>query len=102
MTVLLPLGAASKGKLRVVGFMSGSGTNLEKILESQQQPDCPYEVVVIFTDNQQSRAQEISKKSNIPYRENDINQFYQKYQRPRSDMHVRELFDLQTCHLLQP
>ena len=48
--------------MRVAGFMSGSGTNLVKILEKQDElartpGGSPYEIVVVFTDNAGGNAE---------------------------------------------
>ncbi len=68
-------------KMRIAGFMSGSGTNMIRILEHgemMQNKDgfSPYKVVVIFSDNLKSKAEEIGKKYKIPVKINDISEFY--------------------------
>lgn len=93
-----PLHDPAKGKLRVVGFMSGAGSNLRKILDNQD----GYEVVAIFTDCCTSRACEIGKDFDIPVICRDVQGFYKRSNRPRGDLKIRAVFDLQTVGLLQP
>ncbi len=57
--------------MRVAGFMSGSGTNLVKILEWQAEQDrepagSPFRVAVIFTDNPESNAARIGEENGVP------------------------------------
>jgi folate-dependent phosphoribosylglycinamide formyltransferase PurN len=65
---------------RVLIFMSGSGTNAEKLLESISGHESPPWIpVAILSDNpQRSRAAEIAKKHAIPFIEHDIKKFYQE------------------------
>lgn len=59
-------------------FISGSGSNAEKILEFQQKKcNSSWKAVVIVTDNPlKSRATEIANKYNLPCVALDIRQFY--------------------------
>jgi len=52
-----------KGKALIAQFMSGSGTNVEKVLEQEKEMEgrCPYETVVIITDDKRSNALKIGK-----------------------------------------
>ena len=61
MVALQKLYNPANGLMRVAGFMSGSGTNLRKIIEYEralirEQAGSPYEVVVIFSDNPESNG----------------------------------------------
>jgi folate-dependent phosphoribosylglycinamide formyltransferase PurN len=49
-------------KARIAQFMSGSGTNVRKVLEQETELGrlCPYETVVIVTDDRRSKAEEIA------------------------------------------
>lgn len=49
-------------KARVAQFMSGSGTNVRKVLEQEVNLGrcCPYETVVIVTDDKRCKAAEIA------------------------------------------
>ncbi|HOK03709.1 MAG TPA: formyltransferase family protein [Victivallales bacterium] len=60
---------------RAVIFMSGSGTNAEKLLESLKNSPT-WEAALILTDNPQSRAFEIGQRFKIPAILHDIRRFY--------------------------
>ena len=95
-----------KGLMRVVCFMSGSGTNVRKIIEHQiklknEREKSPYEVVVIFTDNpENSNARIIAQEYGIPLESNDIEKFYDG--RNIKDMKIREEFDKKALVLIKP
>ncbi|MFA6566658.1 MAG: hypothetical protein WCS96_00455 [Victivallales bacterium] len=70
-----------KGKVpQAAIFMSGSGSNAEKLLESiSKQGDRPWNASMIFTDAPlKSRAAKIAENYEIPYFELDILEFYRK------------------------
>jgi folate-dependent phosphoribosylglycinamide formyltransferase PurN len=94
------------GELRAAGFMSGSGTNLRRVLEHEsklrkEQGYSPYRVVVIFSDNCVSQAQEIGKDFNIPVVMRDIKAFYRARGIPKRDMSLRPEFDRETVKALK-
>ena len=62
--------------LRVAAFMSGSGTNVIKLLEA---PAPSYEVVFIFSDtaSEQCRGQEIARRFGLPYFAYDVRRFHE-------------------------
>ncbi|MBN2532143.1 MAG: hypothetical protein JXB88_04595 [Spirochaetales bacterium] len=95
------------GELKAVGLMSGSGTNIHKILEHEtrlrkERGNSPFRVVVIFTDNFDSHAQEIGKDFNLPVITRDIKAFYKAHNLPRRDMSLRPDFDRETLKALKP
>jgi len=58
------------GRMRVAGLMSGSGSNLRKIIEhgrtiESREGRAPYQVVVIFSDNPASNAENIGSDYDI-------------------------------------
>lgn len=93
--------------VRVCGFISGSGTNLVHIIEHQYELQDRvgrpvYEVVLIFTDNKDSRAEEISSKHKIPCICKDINDFYQgRGHKNKRDLSLRPEFDLGTVEAIR-
>lgn len=95
--MLTPLFQGKK-QMRIAALMSGSGTNLERILEHKTGA---YKVVVILTDNKESNARKIAEKHRIPYEENDINAFYEAKGKPKKDLSVRAEFDAITLNRLQ-
>lgn len=96
----------ASGPMRVAGLMSGSGTNLRRILERQHElaseKNSPFEVVVIFSDNAASQANTIGRDFDIPVVTRDIGAFYKKRARPRSDLQLRAEFDRATVKALAP
>ena len=100
-----PLFDPKKQPMRVACFMSGSGTNVRKIIEYQvklkkERGKSPYEVVVIFTDNPESNAKKIAEEYGIPLEVNDIKKFY--HGRDIKDKSIREEFDKKTLELIKP
>lgn len=87
------------GSLKIIGFMSGLGSNLRKILEAQSGN---YEVVAIFSDSWDSHACEIGRDFDVPVICKDIRGFYNKKNKPRGDLRIREEFDQQVVELLWP
>ena len=95
--------------MRVACFMSGTGTNVMKIIEHQlsynsRGENCPYETALIFTDVKDERvnragrkrcyAKDISEKFQIPYVCNDVRDFYRsKGRKTIRDLSLRPEFD---------
>lgn len=86
-------------KMRVAGFMSGSGSNLKKIIERSE---APYEVVVIFSDNPESNAKNIGNQYGIPVITRDMTEFYKEKNKPITDLEVRREFDSMTVDSIGP
>lgn len=104
--MLAPIYDPKKGRMRVVGLMSGSGKSLLTVIEQQielnKKGDCPYEVVAIFSDNPKSKAEEIGKNYNIPVIIRDIRAFYLEHKTKITDKKLREKYDLETIKALSP
>ena len=97
----------SGGQMRVAAFISGSGTNLEKIIGHQRRLEgdkgrAPFAVAVIFTDNYKSRACEIGAAHDLPVVVRDIAAFYQRRGKPRNDLSIRPEYDAMTVEVLRP
>ena len=93
----------AKGQMRVAGFMSGSGSNLRKIIEfeknynkTKNKVSSPFKVVVIFSDTYNSNASLIGKDYDIPVVIRDLKAFCASRGMKRSDMKTREEFDRNT------
>ena len=104
---LEPLYDPKRGPLRVVGLMSGSGTNLRRILEHEarlkkERGDSPFRVAVIFSDSSESKAAEIGRDYDLPVITRDIRAFYQARGRKKSDLSLRPDFDRETVRALSP
>lgn len=104
-----PRGEAGR-PMRVAGFMSGSGTNIRKILEKQkaleqEEGKSPYKLVLLFSDVEdpaKCKIREIATEYNLPYRINDIWTFYRsRGHTTKRDMNVRKEFDKETLEYLQ-
>jgi len=91
---------SESGRMRVAGLMSGSGSNLRKIIEHGRR--APYEVVVIFSDNPASNAEKIGNDYSIPVVVRDISSFYNERGKPRKDLSIRAEFDEGTVDALKP
>ncbi len=107
--MLRPLYSPRPGRpMRVAGFMSGSGTNLVKILERQEnlgrEPEgCLYEVVVVFTDNPASNAAEIAQSRGLPLAVEDVLAFYRsRGHSTKKDLSLRPEFDRRVLDALGP
>lgn len=107
MVKLTPLYDPSNGQMRVVGLLSGSGSNIRKIIEFEKQLKIergasPFSMVVLFSDNSESNAVKIGKDFDIPVVVRDIIGFYAARGKPRRDMQVRAEFDRETVNALAP
>lgn len=89
--------------MRIAAFMSGTGSNLRKIL--QEEAGSNYEIVMIFTDTaDESRcnAKEIAAESGVPLYCSDIRAYYrERGHNDRKDMGVREEYDGETADILK-
>ncbi|MBU1975737.1 MAG: hypothetical protein KKG59_05015 [Nanoarchaeota archaeon] len=99
--------------MRLAIFMSGSGSNAEKIIEEhlrqRETGDVSFEPVVMFTDNHESRAAEIAGKKfknqgfQIPLVVNPIDRFYARHfmsDGTLKNMDMRGQYDMQNGNTL--
>lgn len=105
--MITPFHDPAEGPLRVVGLMSGSGTNIRKIIEHQkylekEEGASPFEMVVLFSDRWDSNATRIGNEYDIPVLTRDIGGFYTKKGKRRSDLSIRPEFDQATANALEP
>ena len=74
--------APRKSPMRVAAFMSGTGSNLRRILEMQKKMEndggSPFEVVMIFSDRQDSNAGQIAAENGISHYCSDRKEYYGK------------------------
>lgn len=92
------------GRMRVACFMSGSGTNVAKIIEYQRELSghSPFEVAVIFTDNKDSKAPILAERFSLPYVCRDIMEFYRERGHvTRRDLSLRPEYDAGTVDSLE-
>ncbi len=99
-TDLRPLHDPGDGVLLAAGFMSGSGTNLRRILEHQKRLEsaggCPFRVAVVFSDSRGGSAVEIGADFGVPVITRDISDWYAERGRPRRDLSIRGEYDEET------
>lgn len=105
--MIKPIHNPAEGPLKLVGLMSGSGTNIRKILEHQikleKQPGAsPFKIVVLFSDNGSSNASKIGMEFDIPVITRDIAGFYARRGKKRNDLTIRPEFDAETVKALSP
>lgn len=101
-----PLHDPQAGIMRVAGFMSGSGTNLRRILEYERglegEGGSPFRVVVIFSDSCNSNAVKIGADFDLPVVTRDITAYYRARGRKKKDLTIRPGFDEATVRALKP
>ena len=95
------------GQMRMVGLMSGSGSNLRKILEFERQlteerGTSPFKMVAIFSNRKQSNAVNIAVDYDLPAIVRGIGKFYKVRGKPLTDLATREEFDWETVCALEP
>ncbi len=87
--------------MKIACFMSGSGTNVIKILENQSQKgsSCPYKVVLLFSDifdpsSEKCKAQPIASQYGVDCKYSDIMEFYRRHgQQTKRDLSFRPEYD---------
>jgi len=94
-------------KMRVAGFMSGSGTNIRKILEYQEKlgDKSPYELVFLFSnvpDPNKCKIREIAREYNLEFKINSLKEFYiKKGINNFRDLKIRREYDKITVEWLK-
>ncbi|MHA1268445.1 MAG: phosphoribosylglycinamide formyltransferase [Candidatus Helarchaeota archaeon] len=97
----------NKRPMKLAGFMSGSGTNIRKIIEYQKQfqEEPPYELVFLFSNNpnpSKCRIKEIASEYNIEYKINSLKDFYEKKGlKDYRNLEVRKEYDKITTNWLK-
>lgn len=99
--------------MRVAAFMSGSGTNIMKLIEREKALKAkagysPFEVIFIFSDRSDGfcHGERIAYETGIPYFSNDIRSFYRLRETKRTvatseGLSVRREYDLVTGRLIK-
>src|SRR3989338_1288076 len=93
------------GQMKIIGLMSGSGSNLRKIIEQElslkkENGYSPYHVVAIFSDNYESKALMVGKDYDLPVIVRDIKSFYAVRGKSRKDLIVRQEYDSESVKAL--
>jgi folate-dependent phosphoribosylglycinamide formyltransferase PurN len=97
--------AKELGPMNVAGFMSGSGTNLVKLIEyeqrlKQERGESPYHVAVIFSDNPDSNAVKIGSRFAIPTFTYSLESFCAKNGVSIKDMGARAEYEKRTRRVI--
>ncbi len=105
--MLKPIVNPARGKLRVLGYCSGSGNTLWKAWELQKEMEktaegCPFEIVGIFADKPDSKAVATAEACGVPCAAVDIRQFYAERGKPLKDREVRAAFDRTVLEQVEP
>ena len=103
---LKPIINPARGKLRVLGYCSGSGNTLWKAYELQKEMEqsiegCPFEIVGIFADNPESKAVAAAKQYGVPWEAIDIRKYYADREKPLKDRAVRSEYDRAAMALVE-
>ncbi len=104
---LVRLHNPEEGVLDIVGFMSGTGTNLKKVIDREKQLSntphgSPFHVCAIFSDKADSAAPGIGRDYDIPVLIRDRGAFYSARGKHTRDLSIRSLYDAETVRMLAP
>ena len=104
--MLRPIFDPARGKLRILGYCSGSGNTLWTLHDLQLQMEklpegCPFEVAGVFADNPASGAAAEAVRRGIPCESIDIRQYYADRGMPLKDRAVRAQFDAEAMALTE-
>lgn len=97
-----PLYDPACGPMRVVGLMSGSGSNLRRLCEAAVAEGSAYRIVAIFSDTRESQAPAIGADFSIPVLIHDKRAYYRVRGKPLRDLAVRAAYDAETVAMLAP
>ncbi len=102
-----PIHDPGEGPLKTLALMSGSGTNVRRVLElgerlKREEGHSPFEVAVIFSDRYDSNANQIGREYDIPVVTHDLVGWLKRNGVDRQDLSARERFDDRTIEMLEP
>lgn len=102
---LRPLHNPAQGKLRVVGFISGSGKTLWQALELQKRLEetwegSPFEVVGVFSSDPEAKGVATAAEYGIPCASIDIRAYYKERGAKLKDREVRKEYDADAAGLI--
>ena len=100
-----PLHNPAKGKLRVIGFISGSGKTLWKALELQKElkknwEGSPFEVVGVFSSDPEAKGVATAAEYGIPCASIDLRAYYKERDAKLRDREVRKEYDAEAARLI--
>ncbi|MCL2579620.1 MAG: acetate--CoA ligase family protein [Oscillospiraceae bacterium] len=105
--MLTPVHNPILGRLRVIGYASGSGDTLWKAYELQKEMEqtpegCPFEIVGVFCSKADSKAAARAKELGVPSATIDIKEYYAQRDKPLKDREVRAQYDAAALDLIRP
>jgi acetyl coenzyme A synthetase (ADP forming)-like protein len=94
------------GKMKVFGYVSGSGATLWKCYEMQKELDqsfegTPFEVVGLFCSKKDAKAVAKAAELGIPCEVLDIKEYYASQGAPLGDLNVRASYDREALKLIK-
>ena len=100
-----PLHNPARGKLRVAGFISGSGKTLWKALELQKELEAswegsPFEICGVFSSDPEARGIASAEEYGIPSASLDIRKYYAERGAKLKDREVRREYDAEASGLI--
>jgi acetyltransferase len=107
----IPIHNPATGKLRVIGYVSGSGDTLWRAYELQKEienspagklGECPFEIVGVFSSKDDAKAVATAEKLGVPYAVIDIKDYYRQHGKPLSDKALRREYDAAALELVRP
>ncbi|MDR1957353.1 MAG: acetate--CoA ligase family protein [Treponema sp.] len=109
--MVTPIHNPAAGKLRVIGYVSGSGDTLWKAYELQKEieaspggrlGECPFTIVGVFSSNSKAKALARAETLGVPHVSIDIKEYYQQRGKPLSDQALRREYDAAALERLRP
>ncbi|MDR3161196.1 MAG: acetate--CoA ligase family protein, partial [Spirochaetaceae bacterium] len=109
--MITPIHNPAAGKLRVIGYVSGSGDTLWRAYDLQKEieaspagrlGECPFEIVGVFSSSAQAKALAAAEQRGIPGAVLDIKEFYRQRGKPLSDRALRREYDEAARDLIRP
>ena len=103
---LKPIHDPALGTMRCVALMSGSGTNVRRILEHREkliknEGGSPFDVVGIFSDCWDSQANRIGMEYDIPVLTRDLVGWMKRNEVKRNELDKREKFDIENIEFIK-
>ncbi len=104
--MLTKLWHPSFGQMYVAGLMSGTRTNLEKLIQLERElantGEPPFKVILLYTDKPDtSRTRELGEIYEIPALDTDYKDFCQRNGKSTLDLKFREEYDARTVSILK-
>ncbi|MFO7849118.1 MAG: acetate--CoA ligase family protein [Spirochaetia bacterium] len=95
----------AKGKLKFIGFISGSGKTLWRVLELQRELEktpegSPFEVAGVFSSDPEAKGVASAAEYGIPCLSLDIREYYKKRQAKLKDQGVRKEYDTEVSRMI--